>query len=389
MMELLTNFLNNISTHLPGVLGALVVLFVGLIIASGVRRLVVKLLHKTNLDNRLFANTSSMTKPEQAVGNLVYYLMVLMVLMIVLEMMGVSNVLDPLKNMANKFLSFIPNVIGAGVIAYVGYILATLVSNLLTLSTSFFDKLTSKVRLPNEINLIGIVRQLVFLFIFIPILIAALDALNISTISEPAKGMLNTLINAVPNIIAAVLIITAFYLGGKYVSHLLEDILASTNANGLADKMRMNVMFGESFRLSTFVGNLAFFFIMFGGVVTGIEKLGFGQLTHILNMVMQISGQVVFGLTIMLFGTFASNLIFNALAKGENNQFMASIAKVAAMSLFLAIGLRAMGIADDIVNMAFGLLLGAVAIAIAVAFGIGGKETAGKFWSDFYDRLKK
>lgn len=388
-MELLTNFLNNISTHLPGVLGALVVLFVGLIIASGVRRLVVKLLHKTNLDNRLFANTSSMTKPEQAVGNLVYYLMVLMVLMIVLEMMGVSNVLDPLKNMANKFLSFIPNVIGAGVIAYVGYILATLVSNLLTLSTTFFDKLTSKVRLPNEINLIGIVRQIVFLFIFIPILIAALDALNISTISEPAKGMLNTLINAVPNIIAAILIITAFYLGGKYISHLLEDILASTNANGLADKMRMSEMFGESFRLSTFVGNLAFFFIMFGGVVTGIEKLGFGQLTHILNMVMQISGQVVFGLAIMLFGTFASNLIFNALAKGENNQFMASIAKVAAMSLFLAIGLRAMGIADDIVNMAFGLLLGAVAIAIAVAFGIGGKETAGKFWSDFYDRLKK
>lgn len=389
MMELLTNFLNNISTHLPGVLGALVVLFVGLIIASGVRRLVVKLLHKTNLDNRLLGSTSTLTKPEEAVGNLVYYLMVLMVLMIVLEMMGVSNVLDPLKNMAGKFLSFVPNVIGACVIAYVGYILATLVSNLLTLSTSFFDKFTSKVRLPNEINLIGIIRQVVFLFIFIPILIAALDALNISSISEPAKGMLNTLINAVPNIIAAALIITAFYLGGKYVSHLLEDILESTNANSLADKMRLNVMFGESFRLSKFVGSLAFFFIMFGGVVTGIEKLGFGQLTHILNMVMQVSGQIVFGLAIMVVGTFASNLIFNALAKGENNQFMASIAKVAAMSLFLAIGLRAMGIADDIVNMAFGLLLGAVAIAIAVAFGIGGRETAGKFWSDFYDRLKK
>jgi hypothetical protein len=388
-MELLTNFLNNISTHLPGVLGALVVLFVGLIISSGVRRLVIKLLHKTNLDNRLLGSTSTMTKPEEAVGNLVYYLMVLMVLMIVLEMMGVSNVLDPLKNMAGKFLSFVPNVIGAGVIAYVGYILATLVSNLLTLSTSFFDKFTSKVRLPNEINLIGIIRQVVFLFIFIPILIAALDALNISSISEPAKIMLNTLINAVPNIIAATLIITAFYLGGKYISHLLEDILASTNANGLAEKMRMNVMFGESFSLSKFVGGLAFFFIMFGGVVTGIEKLGFGQLTHILNMVMQISGQIVFGLAIMLVGTFASNLIFNALAKGENNQFMASIAKVAAMSLFLAIGLRAMGIADDIVNMAFGLLLGAVAVAIAVAFGIGGRETAGKFWSDFYDRLKK
>lgn len=389
MMELFTNFLNNISTHLPGVLGALVVLFVGLIIASGIRRLVINLLHKTNFDNKLISKSSGLANPEAAVGNLVYYLMVLMVLMIVLEMMGVSNVLEPLKNMAGKFMSFIPNIIAAGVIAYVGYILATLLANLVTLSSSFFDKFTSKVRLPNEINLIGIIRQIVFLFVFIPILIAALDALNISTISEPAKGMLNTLINAVPNIIAATLIITAFYLGGKYVAILLSDILKSTNADSLTTKLKLNTMFGESFELSKFVGNLAFFFIVFGGVVTGIEKLGFAQLTNILNTVMQLSGQIVFGLGIMLIGTFASNLIFNTLAKSEDNKFIASIAKAAAMSLFFAIGLRSMGIADDIVNMAFGLLLGAVAVAIAVAFGIGGKETAGKFWSDFYDRLKK
>lgn len=385
LTELLTNFLKSIGNFLPGVLGALLVLVVGLLIASGVRKLMSSLLKKAMANNKFFSDTSLI----DAITKLVYYLIVLMVLMVVLEMMGVSNVLDPLKNMVNKFASFIPNVVGAGVIAYVGYILANLISGFVSLSSSFFDKITAKVRLSSEINLLAIARQVVFLVIFIPILIAALDALSIEAISGPAKQMLNTLMNAIPNIIGAVLIMTAFYFVAKYISQLLTDVLTSSNVDALAGKLNMNVIFGDSFSLSALIGKITFFFIIFAGLIASFERLGLVQLTGILNLVMEISGKISFGLAIIVLGTFASNMIFGALAKGENNQFMASIARVAAMSLFIAIGLRSMGIADEIVNLAFGLLLGAVAVAIAVAFGMGGKETAAKFWEDFYNRTKK
>src|SRR3546814_3016547 len=66
---------------------------------------------------------------------------------------------------------------------------------------------------------------------------------------------------------------------------------------------------------------------------------------------------------------------------------MARIARVAILGLVVAMGLRAMGVADDIVNLAFGLVLGAVAVAIALAFGLGGREAAGKVaqrWADGY-----
>lgn len=388
-MEFLTNFLSTLTSKLPGVIGAIVVLFIGLIVAGAVGRLVTRLLAKTSLDNKILGKANLTVKPEEAVGKLVYYFLVLMVLMAVLEMLGISNVLEPLKTMASKFFAFIPNVIAAGVIGYAGYILATIVSSLVTTSAEFFTRLSAKFGFSSEINLLGIVRQVVFIIIFIPILIAALDALNITAISEPAKAMLSTLIDSIPNIIATVLIVGAFYIGGKYVSVLLKDVLKSLNVDGLGDKLGLGNMFGSSFKLSKLTADLAFFFIILTGVMTGIDKLGFSQLTTILNSVLEISGKLVFGLAIMAVGTFASNIIFNALAKSEDSKFMASIARVAALSLFLAMGLRAMGIANDIVNLAFGLLLGAVAVAIAVAFGIGGKETAGRIWSDFYNKIKK
>ena len=58
------------------------------------------------------------------------------------------------------------------------------------------------------------------------------------------------------------------------------------------------------------------------------------------------------------------------------------------MGLVLAMGLRAMGIADSIVNLAFGLTLGSVAVAFALAFGLGGRQPAERVLTDLIDKAK-
>ena len=55
---------------------------------------------------------------------------------------------------------------------------------------------------------------------------------------------------------------------------------------------------------------------------------------------------------------------------------MAKIARFAILGLVLAMGLKAMGLADNIVNLAFGLTMGGVAVAAAIAFGLGGRDAA-------------
>ena len=54
----------------------------------------------------------------------------------------------------------------------------------------------------------------------------------------------------------------------------------------------------------------------------------------------------------------------------------ANIARFAIVGLVIAMGLKAMGLADNIVNLAFGLTLGSVAVAAALAFGMGGRDAA-------------
>ena len=95
-------------------------------------------------------------------------------------------------------------------------------------------------------------------------------------------------------------------------------------------------------------------------------------------MIVHIGGNVLFGLIILAIGSWIANIASNNFIKSGENTFVASIVKVAILAIFLAIGLRKMGIADDIINLAFGITLSAVALTIVLSFGLGGREAAGK-----------
>jgi len=97
-----------------------------------------------------------------------------------------------------------------------------------------------------------------------------------------------------------------------------------------------------------------------------------------MNELLEVTGQIFFGLVVMAVGGFVANLAHKALSSSQDNPFLASLARILVLGLFLAIALRTMGIANDIVNLAFGLTLGAVAVAVALSFGLGGREAAGK-----------
>jgi hypothetical protein len=89
----------------------------------------------------------------------------------------------------------------------------------------------------------------------------------------------------------------------------------------------------------------------------------------------------------LLVGYFLSTLAYNKLSQ-YGSAGIASIARFAILGLVLAMGLRAMGLADNIVNMAFGFTLGAVAIAVALAFGLGGREAAKTIANNWASKLK-
>lgn len=228
-------------------------------------------------------------------------------------------------------------------------------------------------------------------------------------ISEPATAMLNDVIDAIPNVLAAVVILVVFYFIAKYVSQLVATLLDNIGIDRFAERTGLNRMLGTlsthstddptappvrpttvppadpslddpstASSLARIVAGFLFFFIMFSGIVTAVEKLEFFQLSTIVRDMFELTLQIFFGLLILLVGNWVGSVAYRYISRNDSSEFLASIARVAIVGLFLAIALRSMGIANDIVNLAFGLTLGAIAVAVALSFGLGGREAAGR-----------
>ena len=387
MENQLENFADQVSNFLPDLLGAILVLLVGWLIAKGIKALVVRLLRKTNWDERVFGR-ADVADTNVFLGNIFYYLIMIIVILIVLEILGIDQVLTPLENMVDEFLSFVPNIIGAILIGFIGYILAKFVSNLVSIGGSFLDRMVDKTGFKDTDKLVNILKKVVFIIIFVPFLIQAFNALELDAISEPANNILYGFTEMLGEIIIAALILTLFIWGGKFLADFLEDLFKSLGLDTLAEKIQMQNMIGANQSLSKIVANLIYFFLVFFGIITAVEILGLDRLTEILNQILEVTGQIIFGLIILAIGNYISVMIYNTMTKSRNNNFIASIVRYASLALFIAIALRTMGIANEIVELAFGLILGALAVAFALSYGLGGREAAGEHFKEVIQKFK-
>lgn len=385
-MDTITNLWNNLENSLgvfiPTIIAVILVLIIGLFIAKIIKKIVKNVIKKTGVDDKLKSNV----KLSDFVSKLVYLLVLIFVFILALNKLGMTEVLDPLKNMLNGFLSFIPNIIGAGLVGYVGYMLAKIISELVAMSGDTIQNMAPKLKLPENINLVKIITKVVFIIIFVPILIAALNILNMDAISVPASLMLSQLLSSIPKIIMAMLILIIFIVGARFVSDLVKDLLNSMNLNEFAKKIELDSIIGNA-NIVSLIGKLVYFFIVLFGIMTAVEKLEFQNLTEILETVTSYAGKIIFGLVILAIGNWIASIAYKNFAKNEDNKFIGAIVRVAIIAVFLAIGLRTMGIADDIINLAFGITLGTVAVTIALSFGLGGREAAGKQMHKIIDKF--
>lgn len=114
---------------------------------------------------------------------------------------------------------------------------------------------------------------------------------------------------------------------------------------------------------------------MLTAATAAVNTLGIEVISSIFSQVLAFGGGLLVGGVILIIGNFLGSLAHKKLSQGSSAG-MANIARIAILGLVLAMGLRAMGLADEIVTMAFGFTIGAVAIAAALAFGLGGRDAA-------------
>lgn len=387
----LAALISQITEYAPRLIAGGVLALVAWLVASLVKALTQKLLDKTTLDEKL-AEHARMAPMSEGVSTALFWIVILLFMTMILDALGMQSLMAPLSHMIDKSLAMLPNIVAALIIGGIGWIVATVLRHVVgNLSrTAGIDRLGNRAGLSDAVQLSSVLGTLVFVAVFLPSLVAALDALKVEAISRPATNMLNQIMTAVPHIVAAALILVITWIVASFASKLLASLLASLGFDTLPGRIGMAHAF-EKTRASSFVGHVVMFFAMLFATVEAASQLGFVQVSDIVASFIGFGGDVLLGSSILVIGFWLANVAYDAIdrASGADTKGLARIARFAILALVVAMGLRAMGIADDIVNLAFGLTLGAVAVAVALSFGLGGREAAGKLMEHWLARFRK
>jgi hypothetical protein len=388
--EPLNQLLIQVFQYAPRLLGAGLLLLIAWIVASVLRLVVLRVLRAAKLDERL-GSQAGLEEEEripltQTIANAVYWLVFLLFLPAVLNTLALQGLLEPVQGMINKILGFLPNIFAAGLILAIGWFVARIVQRIVTnlLAAVGADRLSERVGLAPVLGkqrLSGLLGLVVYVLILIPVLIAALNALALEAITRPATNMLNAILTALPAIFAAILVVTIAYVVGRVVAGLITNLLTGAGFNAILARLGLGKEPAEGERTpSEIVGYLVLVAIMLLASIEALRLLGFGSVAGLVTQFTAFAGQVVLGLIIFAIGLYLSNLAAKTVQASGAAQagLLALAARVSILVLAGAMALRQMGLANEIINLAFGLLLGAIAVAVALAFGLGGREIAAR-----------
>jgi hypothetical protein len=237
-----------------------------------------------------------------------------------------------------------------------------------------------------------IIGSIVYVLVLIPAVIAGLNALQIEAISAPAITMLTTVLNAIPAFFGAVIVLAVAYFAGKLVSGLISNLLKGIGFDNLLEKLGFQTERTEDQRsLSDIVGMLVLVAVMLLAAIEAANILGLDILAFIIADLTAFGGQALLALVIFGLGLYLANLARSVIvaASGESSAFTANLARIAILVFAAALALQQLGIASEIVNLAFGILLGAIGVAAALAFGLGSREIAGKQTEEWLNKMKK
>jgi hypothetical protein len=386
----------------PRVLGALAIFVIAWLIARTAKWAIARLVDRVPALRRHYQAEPGVTLGTM-LGEVVFWLILLVGIILALQPLQLSSVLAPVQQLTVNAFSYVPNVVGAGLIFAIGFVIARIVKRLVesALMAARVDKWLSRVSpvtaepapveptatsvpggqqawtptpyTPMKASISRSAGMLVFLLIMIPVTISALDALKIQAISQPATEMLRTILDAIPHVLGALILLAIGFLVGRLVKQTIEQLLPTMGFNRAVAEL--GVASGNT--ASRFAGSIAMVAVMIFFAIKSAELLNSPLIATMLAQILELGSRVIVGVAIILAGVGIARLVAR-LVDTRGRGWLATILNWSIIALAVAMGLRFMGLANEIVIIAFTAIIGSAAVAAALAFGLGGRAEASR-----------
>ena len=321
-------------------------------------------------------------KLSQTIPEAVYWLIFALFLPAIIGALNIPGLKEPIEETFTKLLDFLPNLIGAGVIGLIGFFIAGLVRKVVSNLTAAFgvNKVASKIGLGGSGTKISdILGLLSFIIILAPLSVAALDALGIEAVSAPAKQIVERVSSLLPGFLGAGVVIAVAFFIGRIVSKLAVELLSGVGFDSVPQKLGLNLSSTNPEQTPSKIGGkLVLGGIILMGLTQSLPMMELGPLAGHVDAFSAFAVRLFVGLVIMALGMFLSTMAANQITGSgmENSKMLATIARCAILVFAGGFALQHIGVSSTIVNTAFMSLLGGLGVAVAIAFGWGGRDAA-------------
>ncbi len=368
-------------------------LLVAWIIATILKFLVIRVLNMTRLDERLGEKVTGKktSNMNESIGKAVFWLVFLVFIPSILSNLEMGEVAASVQGLVDQMLSYIPGIIGAVIIIFLGGLLARIVRQIVTgfLEGLGVDRFGERVGLSKSQNaqpLSALIGMVVYLLIIIPVVVQALAVLNLPVITSIGTRLLDGVTGAILALLGAVVILGVSYYLAKFVSDIVSGLLAGLGIDRLPAALGFKTAKGAN--LSGVVGYVVLVAVMLFAVQGTAESFGLTSIAAIVGSFITLGGNVILGIVIFLAGVYLANVASNVIMTtgGSDAVFLANIARWAILIFVAGIALSQAGVtlAADVIQ----IILLAIGAAFALAFGLGGRDAASKQVEKWFNRRK-
>jgi hypothetical protein len=198
---------------------------------------------------------------------------------------------------------------------------------------------------------------------------------------------------AIPKILGFIIVIVIGWALSALVAKLIASVLRSIQFNALAARSGFDGFvqnMGARTDSAGFLALISKWFIRLIALVVAFDALGLPAVSEVLRQLLLWIPNLVVGIVLLVIGWLVGNELDNvvrgatAQAGLGNSDLLAKIAKVAVWAFAIVVAVNQIGVAQTLVNTLFMAVVGALALALGLAFGLGGRDTAGEIVRRWY-----
>ncbi len=221
---------------------------------------------------------------------------------------------------------------------------------------------------------------------------------RIEIMLEPVRVFLHQAADFLPRLGLALLILVAGYFVARMVKFAIVKGLRAGNFHVLTDRAGLDAFLrdgGVRADTTEVLGLLFYWLVILAALVIGFNGLGLTYITDLLVRVLLFVPKVMVALLILAFGAYFARVVGNAICAYckklhlQDAELLGRLAQYAILTFVVLIALDQVNVGGDIVRQTFLILLAGVVFALALAFGLGGREWAAEFLERWWPRKKR